>query len=231
MNGHRIPDRLAAVAALHDPSRRAVYDHVLRAPGPVGRDDVAAALDMVRGTAAFHLDRLAREGLLTVSYRRLGGRTGPGSGRPAKLYAPAVAEVSVSLPERHYDLAADILAAAVEESMGTGRPVGECLQQAASAAGAAAGSGAPDLEESLVRHGFEPQHEADGSLTLANCPFHQLARNHQETVCGLNLGFLAAAAAQAEGPRYMAVADPGPDRCCVRLRPAGSSEQREGAAR
>ncbi|MFD1211692.1 helix-turn-helix transcriptional regulator [Arthrobacter sp. GCM10027362] len=222
MKSPRIPDRLAAVAALHDPSRREVYDYVLRAPEPVSRDDVAGALGMVRGTAAFHLDRLAREGLLTVSYRRPGGRTGPGSGRPAKLYAPAVAELSVSLPERHYDLAADILAAAVDQAMLTGRPVGDCLQQAATAAGDAAGNGAATLEEVLVRHGFEPHREADGSITLANCPFHKLARNHQETVCGLNLGFLAAAAGRADGPRFGAVPDPAPGRCCVRLRPEGA---------
>ncbi|MCG2622198.1 transcriptional regulator [Arthrobacter sp. I2-34] len=221
MDEQRNPDPLAAIAALHDPSRRAVYEYVLRADGPVSRDDVAGALKLVRGTAAFHLDRLAREGLLTVSYRRPGGRSGPGSGRPAKFYGPAETELSVSLPERHYDLAAEILAAAVERSVRTGAPVEDCLRQDAAAAGTAAGLNAATLEEVLLQYGFEPCREADGSITLANCPFHRLARTHQETICGLNLGFLAAAAVQVDGPRFNAVADPGPDRCCVRLRPAG----------
>lgn len=180
---------------------------------------MAAALGMVRGTAAFHLDRPAREGLLTVSYRRLGGRSGPGSGRPAKLYGPAEAELAVSLPEHHYDLAAEILAAAVERSSRTGAAVGDCLQQEAAAPGAAAAQEAAALEDILLRHGLEPVRQADGSITLANCPFHRLALSHQETVCGLNLDFLAAAAAQADGPRFAAAADPGPDRCCVLLRP------------
>src|SRR4051794_2954631 len=147
MDKHQNHDQLAAIASLRDPSRRAVYEYVLRADGPVSRDDVAGALDLVRGTAAFHLDRLAREGLLTVSYRRLGGRTGPGSGRPAKLYGPAESELAVSLPERHYDLAAEILAAAVERSVRTGAPVGDCLQQEAAAAGAAAADEAATVDD------------------------------------------------------------------------------------
>jgi predicted ArsR family transcriptional regulator len=96
------------------------------------------------------------------------------------------------------------------------------MQQEAAAAGAAAGHEAAMVDDILLWHGFEPTREADGSITLANCPFHRLAVSHQETVCGLNLDFLAAATAQAGGPRFTAAADPGPDRCCVRLRPAGT---------
>lgn len=222
-----VPDPISAVAALGDASRRAVYSYVLAAGGEVGRDDVAAALGMVRGTAAFHLDRLAKEGLLTVSYRRLSGRGGPGSGRPAKFYARAAQEIAVSLPARQYDLAGDLLAAAIEDSAEYGRPVAESVKVVATAAGreireqAKALNPAPRLEEVLERYGYEPATQEDGSIVLRNCPFHRLARKHTDTVCGLNLALLASITEQGDGGHqdwaYRAVLDPAPGRCCVRI--------------
>lgn len=231
MLAESVPEPISAVAALGDASRRAVYDYVLAAGGEVGRDDVAAALGLVRGTAAFHLDRLAKEGLLTVSYRRLNGRSGPGSGRPTKIYARAAEEIAVSIPERHYDLAGDLLAAAVEDSMATGRSVGESLKIVAAAAGreiqskARALNPAGGLEELLERSGYEPATTEDGSIILRNCPFHRLARKHTDTVCGLNLALLASVTEQGteydggghKDRGYRAVLDPAPGRCCVRI--------------
>jgi predicted ArsR family transcriptional regulator len=81
---------VAAVAALAEPTRRRVYDHVARQQAPVDRDDVAAAVGLPRTTAAFHLDRLAQCGLLDVHYARRSGRTGPGAGRPSKHYRPCL---------------------------------------------------------------------------------------------------------------------------------------------
>src|SRR3954465_4235620 len=78
--------QVAAVAALAEPTRRRLYEYVVRRPHPVSRDDVAGALGLPRPTAAFHLDRLVADGLLDVHYERRTGRTGPGAGRPAKLY-------------------------------------------------------------------------------------------------------------------------------------------------
>lgn len=217
--GHRShPDAVTAIAALADTSRRSVYEFVLAAAAPVSRDDVAGALGMVRGTAAFHLDRLAREELLTVSYRRLTGRSGPGSGRPTKLYAPTVREVSVSLPQRHYDLAAELLAAAVDESARTGEPVQETLSHAATQAGRAIGAEGA-LENSLVRYGYQPVHEEDGSIIMRNCPFHRISKTHTATVCGMNLDLLAAATDVAGQGGSTAVLDPAPGRCCVRILP------------
>ena len=101
------PDRIAALAslaALDDPTRRAVFDFVARSATAISRDAAADALGVSRRVAAFHLDRLADQGLLAVAYRRPAGRTGPGAGRPAKLYRRIEGEVAVSVPERHYDL-------------------------------------------------------------------------------------------------------------------------------
>ena len=108
--------QVAAVAALAEPTRRRLYEHVVRQPAPVSRDEAAAAAGVPRATAAFHLDRLVDDGLLDVHFERRTGRTGPGAGRPAKLYRRAECTVAVSLPERHYDLAGELLAAAMVEA-------------------------------------------------------------------------------------------------------------------
>src|SRR5918998_3133060 len=90
--------QVSAVAALDDPTRRRLYDYVVRQPVPVSRDDAVAVLGLPRTTAAFHLDRLVDEGLLEAVYQRRTGRTGPGAGRPAKLYRRSDQHVAVSLP-------------------------------------------------------------------------------------------------------------------------------------
>src|SRR5512143_1010773 len=89
------PANIEAVALLEEPVRRALYEWVIRDGGPVSRDEAAAGVGISRALAAFHLDRLVRGGLLSPEYRRLSGRTGPGAGRPAKLYRRGPREVAV----------------------------------------------------------------------------------------------------------------------------------------
>ncbi len=70
-----------------------------------------------------------------------------------------------------------------------------------------------DLVERITRQGFEP-YDDDGVIRLSNRPFRQLADEHTEMVCGMNLamltGVIQALAADVR-PRL----DPPPDRCCV----------------
>ncbi len=79
---------------------------------------------------------------MTVQFRRLTGRTGPGSGRPSKLYGRGADEIAVTVPERRYELAGELLAAAVEESVSTGEPAREALLRLAGDAGRAIGAAA-----------------------------------------------------------------------------------------
>lgn len=215
-----LPERLAAVTALDDPTRRALLAFVARSVEPVGRDAAADAFGLPRSTAAFHLDRLADQGLLDVIYQRRSGRTGPGSGRPAKLYRRSGREVSVSVPERHYELAAGLLAAAVERAASSGMPVTETLAEAAEQAGRALGAGSGDLAEVLEAHGFEPRTEPDGTVVLGNCPFHQLVADHPQTVCTMNLHLLRGAACACGADPGALRLDPAPGRCCVTIRTA-----------
>ena len=103
-------DPVRAVALLDEPTRRRIYEVVAVSHEPVGRDDTAVELGISRELAAFHLDRLVSGGLLKTEYRRRSGRSGPGAGRPAKLYRRTDRELTVSIPPRHYDAAADVFA-------------------------------------------------------------------------------------------------------------------------
>ncbi|WP_022886102.1 helix-turn-helix transcriptional regulator [Glaciibacter superstes] len=209
---------LATLTALADPNRQALYTFVSRSAEPVGRDAAAAAVGLSRGTAAFHLDRLAAEGLVDVEYRRLSGRSGPGAGRPAKLYRRTAGEVNVSVPERHYDLAGDLLAGAIERSIETGEPVRSALRQVSASAGREAGAAARSLPGALEDHGFEPR--ADGNdLVLGNCPFHRLAQKHTDIVCELNFELVTGLAEGSGDDAHTVHSDPGAGNCCIRVSP------------
>lgn len=217
-------DQLTAVALLADPLRRRLYALAAARTTGVTRDDAAAELGMARSVAAFHLDKLVVAGLLQVEYRRHAGRGGPGAGRPAKWYRRAPSEVAVCVPERRYQLAAEVLAHAAEEAAG-GVPVNDALRRAArgcgrrlgaSAGGSGAGQPLDCLVEVLADNGYEPRREGN-EVWLANCPFHALVAGHRQLVCGMNLDLLRGLAETVGLPPGSVRLDPKPGRCCVTL--------------
>jgi predicted ArsR family transcriptional regulator len=211
-----LAERVATVSALDDPVRLALLDLVARSESALSRDQAAQALGVTRRTAALHLDRLAQEGLLAVEFRRLTGRTGPGAGRPSKLYRRTAEEVVVTIPERHYDLAGELLAAAVEESARSGEPARDALMRLAGDVGRRLGADAGTLDSVLKNTGYAPRPDGQGGTLLGNCPFHRLAQRHTDTVCHLNLELLRGAAEAVNHP-HVVVLDPGPGRCCVHI--------------
>jgi predicted ArsR family transcriptional regulator len=225
----QVSAQVSAVAALAEPTRRRLYEHVVAQPDPVSRDEAAAATDVPRATVAFHLDKLVDEGLLDVVFERRTGRSGPGAGRPSKLYRRAECDVAVSLPARRYDLAGGLLAAAMEEAETSGEPPRAALARHAfdrgrelGRAARAADTGSPGRDVVvgvLEDHGFEPRAD-DDAVTLANCPFHALATKHTELVCGMNLQLLGGVLEGAGAVELEADLQPTPGRCCVRLEPA-----------
>jgi predicted ArsR family transcriptional regulator len=205
-------EQIGALSALDDPVRRRLYEHVSRSAEPVGRDAAATAAGVTRSLAAYPHDRLAAEGLLTVAYERRSGRSGPGAGRPAKLYSRAEREFSAATPPRDYGLAARLLAEAAA-SDASGATAG-ALRAAASRLGREAAGDAGDVAETLEARGYEPY--ADGDVVrLRNCPFHAAAQRHPEVVCDMNLSLLGGL---LEGRDLEAVLEPAPGRCCVALR-------------
>jgi predicted ArsR family transcriptional regulator len=216
-------DPLHALSSLGDATRRRVYDHVSRTPGPVSRDEVATEAGIGRTLAAYHLDRLAAEGLLTVAYERRSGRTGPGAGRPAKLYARAEREIAVSVPPRDYHLVARLLAdAAAADTEGHTR---RALSAAADRLGREIAAEAPgaELAPLLRDRGYEPVRDEQGVVRLRNCPFHAVAQRHPEIVCEMNLRLLGGLVAGLDAVGLTATLEPGPGRCCVALRNAAQT--------
>lgn len=217
------------IAALGEPLRRALYRYVTRQPHPVGRDEAAGALVVPRHVAKFHLDRLEEDGLLDVEFRRPAGRSGPGAGRPSKFYKRASRELAVSLPGRRYDLAGRIMAKAITDAEQGRMPVADALQVAARMAGrtlgdeAAARSGPGStgdvlttVEDVIDDYGYEPRHEGD-RVILANCPFHSLAQEYTDLVCGMNLDLFRGMLESLETDEIEARLEPAPNRCCVTL--------------
>ncbi|HEX6445023.1 MAG TPA: helix-turn-helix domain-containing protein [Streptosporangiales bacterium] len=215
---------VAAVAMLDEPTRRRLYEHVAHLAEPATRDEVAAALDLPRATVAFHLDRLVDEGLLETSYARRSGRSGPGAGRPAKLYRRSERTIQISLPERRYELAAQLLAAAVEDAQRDGVDPGTALERRASVLGVerARTVTAADHRERLLTilaaHGFEPDASGE-TIVFRNCPFHALAQQHTQLVCHMALWLVNGILDGAETPDMHARLCHVQDGCCVRISP------------
>lgn len=205
------------VWVLAEPMRRAVYRYVAASGGQVSRDDAADALSIPRHVAKFHLDRLETAGLLDVEYRRPEGRSGPGAGRPTKWYRSVHDDLSASVPERHYDVMGEMLAAAIDAADSSGIDLSVQLSTAAEASGRRVGAAAEHAEVALTATGYEPRETADG-VVLDNCPFHQLAERHTELVCGINLAFVRGILGAVEDDDgYSARLDPCEGRCCVVL--------------
>jgi predicted ArsR family transcriptional regulator len=220
--------QVARVAALGEPIRRELYQYVVAQDRAVGREQAATGTGVAHHVAKFHLDKLVADGLLDVEYSRAPGRSGPGAGRPAKRYRRASRDISVSLPERRYDLAGRVLAEAITAATQNATPVTAAVAAAARAAGRTLGEQAPRgtdsqpsradllqaLSDVLARNGYEPRTTAAG-VTLANCPFHGLAESYTELVCGMNLALIEGLLDVLGQASLRARLDPAPGRCCV----------------
>ena len=214
------PD-LASLSSLDDPLRRRLYEVVTSQPGPVSRDEAASAAGIGRALAVYHLDKLVESGLLTASYQRPPGRSGPGAGRPAKMYARSDREFAVTVPPREYELAARLLVQAVEaDPSNRSRAV---LAEAARGLGTELGSaferdaGERDVKGVLTQQGYEPCDGTDGVIRLRNCPFHQLTEQHREVVCGMNLALVEGLVEGLGADGLRPLLDPQPGHCCVAI--------------
>jgi predicted ArsR family transcriptional regulator len=236
-------DAIDAIAALAEPTRRQLHTWVAAQGRAVGRDEAAAAVGIERALAAHHLDRLVTARLLVPEYRRLSGRTGPGAGRPAKLYRPAPGTVEVSVPTRRYELAARLLAAGHDDRFGGedsasgvlsdeavdalphgvrsagerhGRSLGRFARRRAGRRPSRTSLRAA-LVDVLNESGYAPV-ELDGAIRFANCPFDALVADHRDLVCGMNLTVADGIVEELAGDRLSATLEPRPGWCCVAIR-------------
>ena len=93
-------DRLEAVG---DPALRAAFLYARSQDRPITADELAEAQQVHRNVARSRLGRLAVAGLLVPGYERRGGRSGPGAGRPAKIYAVAPEVEALEFPSGRYE--------------------------------------------------------------------------------------------------------------------------------
>jgi predicted ArsR family transcriptional regulator len=231
-DGQAVGDTIEAVALLGDRHRRELYRLVAASPEPIGRDEAAASLGISRELAAFHLDRLVAGGLLETEYRRRSGRSGPGAGRPAKLYRRTEREIAVSLPHRNYVAAAGVFADALDRL--DPRSVAPAVSEVAHREGVGVGVEARPrtagprpgrrrlkaaLVERLAGAGFEPQTDpSSGDVSLRNCPYAALSSSHRDLTCGMNLAW-AQGIVDGLGDQIIRVElAPAPGRCCVVFR-------------
>jgi predicted ArsR family transcriptional regulator len=222
-----IADQVAAIALLDEPTRRRVFEFVSANRQPVGRDDVATQLRISRELAAFHLERLVNGGLLEAEYRRRSGRTGPGAGRPAKLYRRTDREVAISFPQRRYEAAAVVFAEGITrlEDPAAIAAVADVARERGTELGLEARRNAGPrpgwrrrlsaLVDVLGRAGYEPAvDEARGAVTLRNCPYKALVPDHRELTCGMNLAWAHGVAGALDVP-LQPVPIPDAGICCV----------------
>jgi len=223
-----------AMQLLAEPTRRALLQTCRRAGSPLTREELATAVGISRRLAAFHLDLLAEAGLLTVDYARPPGRSGPGAGRPAKRYAAADVDLELSVPPRHYDVAARVMARglaiaterktdALETTFDVAHEEGERIGKLRRTRGRmSAGATTDAAMDVLTDLGYEPHRESDTCVQLCNCPFDSVVEVATDVVCGLNERFVAGVLDGLGGHRNVrAELDPAPDRCCVVLRSGG----------
>lgn len=229
MKSETFDSAIARLAALGEPARRKLFLYVAGRSADVSRDAAAQAVGISRSLAGFHLDRLVEEGLLEASFRRLSGRSGPGAGRPAKLYRRSKRQVELSLPQRQYELAARILATAIDSTdspktqkalVGAARTMGEQIGlEARARAGSRSGRKrlVAGMVDALTAQGYEPE-AAGGEIRLRNCPFHALVGEHKALVCGMNLALIEGVVEGLALPAVKPLLDPTPGMCCVCVR-------------
>ena len=206
-----------------------MYDYIRTARRPVTRDEAAAAVGISRKLAAFHLDKLVDVGALRARCQPTGGIRKVG--RAPKVYEPSGADIRVSIPPRSHDILADILldAMASHDPDGArdavhrvarerGERIGAAERQRARPGRLGAERALTLAGEVLAGRGFEPARESPVCLRLRNCPFHPLAAEAPELVCGLNHAFLGGMLDGLGASTVDAMRDPRPGECCVALR-------------
>ena len=166
-------------------SRSRVLDLLRDAGSPVGVQEVAGQTGLHPNTARFHLDALVQAGLAARA-----SQTRRRPGRPSMAYRPV--EGGGAAGQRRYRLLAEMLTSLIAgvmpepgEAAIAGRPrVGPLPHRAARPYQwlDARARRSRDSTATLEEIGFAPE-AADGAqyrLRLRQCPFREVAENHQD---------------------------------------------------
>jgi predicted ArsR family transcriptional regulator len=182
-------------------SRAHVLDLLRAAGSPAGVRDIADQAGLHPNTARFHLDALVDAGLAARAPKE---RTTPG--RPSMAYRAVAGGETVG--RRRYRLLAEMLTSLIagmlpkpgEAAGEAGREWGRYLTEPPPPYQRLdAGEAVERLTATMAEIGFAPEAVTDGTqyqLRLRQCPFREVAENHQDVVCQLHLGLMQGALAQ-----------------------------------
>ncbi|MGH2727011.1 MAG: helix-turn-helix domain-containing protein [Actinomycetota bacterium] len=232
MSSRQRDHQLERAAVLEDELRLRIYRYLRRSGRPATREEVAEEAGISRRLAAFHLEKLLESGLLKSHYARPPGRGGPGAGRSAKYYEPSNVEVSVTIPERHYELAGSLLVDAVRQaapgesaqdtalrvSAERGREIGEGFRRERRLGRPGPERTISAAQDLLETYGYEPYRDTKAALALRNCPFHALAHRAPELVCAMNRSFIEGVVRGLGNDSVEAVLECKYGDCCVTVR-------------
>jgi len=190
--------RLGAVGgALGDPTRFAVFQHVMGSTEPVSASEVAVVFGLHRTVVRSHLEKLAHADLLVISTRR-----NPRGGRPAKVYSPSSTRLDIQLPPRRYQTLAGALACLAARTEGSPAERGEAIgyelgREAAAGLSRGGQNEGLDLSDAVAYlrdTGCSPRAAVRDDHTVVvevgNCVFLEVARDHPELVCAFDGGVL-----------------------------------------
>ena len=195
-----------ALSGIGQPELRAIVQFVRSQAGPVSADEVAAHLRVHRTVARGRLERLAEAGLLDVAFERRSGRSGPGAGRPTKLYSVRPETTALEFPQRRYEqLIGHLLGVLPEqerEPMLT-RVGGDFAQDLVAAADLGPTRGVHSAAEractALGKLGFQAtvSEAGDDSVTITTptCPMRPLVMSNPEAAAidrGMWMGLVGA---------------------------------------
>jgi predicted ArsR family transcriptional regulator len=195
--------------ALGAPELRDALLYVRSSPRPVCGSELAAAQRVHPNVARARLARLAEAGLLVSRLERLSGRSGPGAGRPARVYWPAPETSAIEFPTRRYEDLIGLLAACVPNGERLGETgaayAGRLLADAPLEPAEELATGLERVCASLGRLGFQAgvaeADEQSGVIATTTCPLRPLVVEHPDTApidCGLWRGLVGAALAEGE---------------------------------
>jgi predicted ArsR family transcriptional regulator len=202
--------------ALGDPTRHAIYRHIVQAGHPVGIAELNEEFPFNHNAIRQHVAKLLAAGLVMESKTQ-----GAGRGRPRLVYEPNPATEGQWGTSGPYERLSQLLV----EIIRTGDDAKEVGRRAADLFRVPTPSGdiVADISAAMARQGFEPEARTarDGAeIVLHHCPFAAVALKDRHTVCALHLGIAEGLTDDTAAVTELVAYDPRKAECRLRVRVA-----------
>ncbi len=198
---YQAEEALVAHRALAGWTRVAMLTSLRESAVPLDARELAKGTGVHVNTVRFHLEVLAKAGLVSSEFEHR-----PRRGRPRQVWRPT-ATVTPG-PEEGYRMLAEVLAgylqANVPDPGKLGLEIGTLWgTQLANTQVENPRQGLDRVVDMLARLGFSPElvdTPDEIQLQLHSCPFLEVARGNSQLVCSAHLGLLRGALAEAGAP-------------------------------